>query len=126
LKALRQSGIPVPSLGLLQNLFDDVLISVLIGNHASTSFSLVTGVLQGSVLSPLLYSIYINTLPSLLRAYATSTTTRVTVPADPNDPASTASIVPINSLLFADDVAIFGSKLEVKNMLVAVVTIHVP
>jgi hypothetical protein len=28
--------------------------------------------------------------------------------------------VPINSLLFADDVAIFGSKLEVKNMLGAV------
>jgi hypothetical protein len=82
-KALRQSGIPVPLLGLLQNLFDDVLISVLIGNHASTSFSPVTGALQGSVLSPLLYSIYINTLPSLLRAYVTSITTRVTVPADP-------------------------------------------
>jgi hypothetical protein len=72
------------------------------------------------VISPLLYSIYINTLPSLLRAYALSTTTRVTVPADLNDPASTASIVSVNSLLFADDVAIFGSKLEVKNMLVAV------
>jgi hypothetical protein len=43
-KALRQSGIPLPFLGLLQ-LFDDVLISVLIGNHASTSFSPVTGVL---------------------------------------------------------------------------------
>lgn len=118
-KALRLSGTPLPLLGLLQHLFNSVTISVLIGNHTSSSFSPSTGVLQGSVLSPLLYSIYINNLPSMLRAYASPTTTTVAVPADTNDPTSTTTNVPINSLLFADDVAIFGSKQEVKLMLEA-------
>ena len=114
-KALRLARMPLPLLGLLQTLFDDVEISVLIGNHVSQSFTTQTGFLQGSVLSPLLYSIYINGLPGALRAFATSLTTTVT----PSASDSTASPAPvaINSLLFADDVAIFGTKKEVKQML---------
>lgn len=109
-KALRRSGTPLPLLGFLQHLFDDVQISVLIDNQTSQPFSPSTGVLQGSVLSPMLYSIYINSLPQALRAAASPTTTRVQLP-DQEEP------IPINSLLFADDVAIFGSKAEVAQML---------
>lgn len=116
-KALRLSGTPLPLLALLRHLFDDVFVSVLVGNCSSPSFSPVTGVLQGSVLSPLLYSIYINSLPGLLRPFASAKTTRVTVPGSGTSPAET---VAINSLLFADDVAIFGSKREVMQMLNAV------
>lgn len=47
------------------------LLSVLIANHNSTFFSPAKGVLQGSVLSPHLYSLYINSLTSLLRSAAT-------------------------------------------------------
>ena len=85
-------------------MFDDVTINVLLANHTSFDFQSTTGVLQGPVLSPHPYSIYINTLPSALRAAATDTCPRV------GDPP-----LPINSLLFADDVAILGNPAEVQD-----------
>ncbi|KAG1638634.1 hypothetical protein G6F44_008640 [Rhizopus delemar] len=57
-------------LGLLRNLFDDVHIEVIVSNASSYRFSPTTGVLQVSILSPFLYSLYINELPSLLRSQA--------------------------------------------------------
>ncbi|KAG0733200.1 hypothetical protein G6F23_013578 [Rhizopus arrhizus] len=72
--ALSRSGASSPFLSLLVHLFDDVSVSVLVSNHSSAPFSPVTGVLQGSVLSPHLYSVYINTLPSLLRQVAAPAT----------------------------------------------------
>ncbi|KAK4508996.1 uncharacterized protein ATC70_007344 [Mucor velutinosus] len=107
--ALAGSSLPRAVLGLLINMFDDVSVSVLIANHNSTAFSPVTGVLQGSVLSPHLYSLYINSLPSLLRSGATGATMLPVPGAD--------APIAINSLLFADDVAVFGSKSEVQRML---------
>jgi hypothetical protein len=105
-QALAVHGTNKGLLSLLQNLFDEVTTSVLLSNQTSSPSSPATGVLQGSVLSPHLYSIYINTLPEALRAAASPNTIRV---ADP----PTA----INSLLFADDVAILGSIAEVQRML---------
>lgn len=99
-----------PILWLLMNMFDDVSISVLLSNQSSSSFVPVTGLLQGSVLSPHLYSIYINTLPGVLRQVASDKTSTVTLPGDSNP-------IPLNCLLFADDVAIFGTKNEVQSML---------
>ncbi|KAG1445310.1 hypothetical protein G6F56_009960 [Rhizopus delemar] len=111
--ALSNSGAASsPLLSLLVHLFDDVSISVLISNHSSAPFSPVTGVLQGSVLSPHLYSVYINTLPSLLRQVAASATQMVPSCGSPD-----AGMVPVNSLLFADDVAVFGSARSVQQML---------
>ena len=107
--ALAGSSLPRAVLGLLINLFDDVSVSVLIANHNSAAFSPNTGVLQGSVLSPHLYSLYINSLPSLLRSGATGATM---LPVPGSD-----TPIAINSLLFADDVAVFGSKAEVQRML---------
>ncbi|KAG1437978.1 hypothetical protein G6F56_012842 [Rhizopus delemar] len=83
--ALSQSGAASsPLLSLLVHLFDDVSISVLISNHSSAPFSPVTGVLQGSVLSPHLYSVYINTLPSLLRQVAAPATQMVPSSGSPD------------------------------------------
>ncbi|KAG1441181.1 hypothetical protein G6F56_011601 [Rhizopus delemar] len=111
--ALSQSGAASsPLLPLLVHLFDDVSISILISNHSSLPFSPVTGVLQGSVLSPHLYSVYINTLPSLLRQVAAPATQMV-----PSSGSPDAGMVPVNSLLFADDVAVFGSARSVQQML---------
>ncbi|KAG1442291.1 hypothetical protein G6F56_011126 [Rhizopus delemar] len=83
--ALSNSGAASsPLLSLLVHLFDDVSISVLISNHSSFPFSPVTGVLQGSVLSPHLYSVYINTLPPLLRQVAAPATQMVPSSGSPD------------------------------------------
>ncbi|EIE88737.1 hypothetical protein RO3G_13448 [Rhizopus delemar RA 99-880] len=111
--ALSRSGAgSSPCLPLLVHLFDDVSVSVLVSNHSSAPFSPVTGVLQGSVLSPHLYSVYINSLPSLLRQVAAPATHLV-----PSSGSADAGMVPVNSLLFADDVAVIGSAKSVKEML---------
>ncbi|KAG1459443.1 hypothetical protein G6F46_012096 [Rhizopus delemar] len=56
-----------PLICLLRNLFDGVQKEVLLNNATLTRFSPVTSVLQGPILLPFLYSIYINDLPKLLR-----------------------------------------------------------
>ncbi|KAG2192553.1 hypothetical protein INT47_012777, partial [Mucor saturninus] len=104
------SSFPVPLLNLLIHMFDDVSISVLLANHRSDPFTPITGLLQGSVLSPHLYSLYIDSLPGVLRSAASDSTPEV-FGIDDDEP------VVINSLLFADDVAIFGTKDEVEKML---------
>lgn len=101
---------PRPLLYLLMNMFDEVSVSVLLSNQSSDSFSPSTGLLQGSVLSPHLYSVYIDSLPGALRQVASGTATSINVP---NESRPT----PLTSLLFADDVAIFGNKTEVQSML---------
>lgn len=99
-----------PLLWLLMNLFDEVSISVLLSNQSSSSFAPATGLLQGSVLSPHLYSLYINSLPAVLRQVASPKTTAVTLP-------ESSGPTPVNCLLFADDVAILGTRQEVQAML---------
>ncbi|KAG1081874.1 hypothetical protein G6F42_022783 [Rhizopus arrhizus] len=133
------SSAPLSLVSLLANMFDDVSVSVLLQNNVSDPFVPSTGVLQGSVLSPHLYSIYVNTLPALLRSAASATTTSVlsVSPSGPPGPgalvadglpfgplvgtaalfSSSPSPTPINSLLYADDVALVGSASEVRHML---------
>ena len=104
--ALATTNTPPPLLALLSHMFDDVSICVLLANHLSSEVTLATGVLQGSVLSPQLYSIYINSLPETLR-----------LAAQPLTPRVGPELTPVNSLLFADDVALIGSTAEVQQML---------
>jgi hypothetical protein len=63
-----------------------------------------TGVLQGSILSPFLYSIYINKLPGFLR--------KVRVPISPafeEPPQRLYDGLWLNCLLYADDVVLIGT-----------------
>ncbi|KAI7897992.1 uncharacterized protein BX663DRAFT_556190, partial [Cokeromyces recurvatus] len=108
------------------NLFDNVEVSVLLSNNVSLPFSPCTGVLQGSVLSPHLYSVYINSLAPLLRSAASPRTASVlsSSPSDPIVPPwypvtmpAVPSPTPVNCLLYADDVALIGSAREVQTML---------
>lgn len=101
-----------PLLGLLQNLFNNVTISVLLDGYTSHSFTPITGVLQGSVLSPALYSIYINQLPQILRL------------ADEALQHSLQHLPPplirhttLNSLLYADDIILIGTRDSIPTLL---------
>ncbi|KAG0824987.1 hypothetical protein G6F17_014256 [Rhizopus arrhizus] len=86
------SSAPLSLVSLLANMFDDVSVSVLLQNNVSDPFVPSTGVLQGSVLSPHLYSIYVNTLPALLRSAASATTTSV-LSVSPSGPPGPGALV---------------------------------
>jgi hypothetical protein len=88
-----------PLLGLLLNLFDEVQIEALLSNATSRRFHPKTGVFQGSILSPYLYSIYINQFPVYLRHQ---------VIKDDTPPLQLASL--LNYLLYADDVVLIANR----------------
>ncbi|KAG1032230.1 hypothetical protein G6F43_013814 [Rhizopus delemar] len=92
-------------LGLLQCLFDSVSVQVLVGGHSSPTFWPRTGVLQGSILSPFLYSIYINSLPAQLRSIRLPVSAR----AFSTMPRREFAGLWINCLLYADDVVLIGA-----------------
>ncbi|KAL1932237.1 hypothetical protein VTP01DRAFT_9293 [Rhizomucor pusillus] len=60
-----------PLLELLQNLFDNIIVKVIQMNVASREIFPRHGFLQGSILSPFLYSVFIDTLPRMLRTVST-------------------------------------------------------
>lgn len=82
-------------LNILKNLFDVVHIQVMNGNYQSKFFQPVTGVLQGNVLSPHLYSIFINALPQ----------------------SNNQLLEDINCLLFADDIALISDAESMHRLL---------
>ncbi|KAG0798819.1 hypothetical protein G6F22_003841 [Rhizopus arrhizus] len=95
-----------PLLGLLRNLFDDVQIEVLLSNATSRRFRPNTGVLQGSILSPYLYSVYINQLPAQLRPQAF-----------PSSSLPLEIIPSLNCLLYADDVVLIAERSNLVDLL---------
>ncbi|KAG0783481.1 hypothetical protein G6F22_008669 [Rhizopus arrhizus] len=103
-----QSSLPPALLGLLRNLFDDVQIEVIVSNATSSRFKPTTGVLQGSILSPYLYSVYINQLPALLRDQPLNL-------AQPLEVCHFATS--ITSLLYADDVVLIADSNRLPTLL---------
>ncbi|KAG2191994.1 hypothetical protein INT47_006631 [Mucor saturninus] len=101
-----------PLLHLLRQLFDHVSISVIISGIASSPFHPTTGVLQGSVLSPALYSIYINQLPTTLRLADQALNQVLHHLPPPLIPNTT-----LNSLLYADDIILIGTRDSIPTLL---------
>ncbi|KAG1123211.1 hypothetical protein G6F42_010759 [Rhizopus arrhizus] len=103
-----QPSVSPPLLALLRNLFDEVNIEVLLSNATSYRFSPATGVLQGSILSPFLYSIYINQLPALPR----------TQPIEEVPSTDTRRFAQsINCFLYADDVVLIAAPQDLAILL---------
>ncbi|KAG1464088.1 hypothetical protein G6F46_002640 [Rhizopus delemar] len=101
-----QPYISSPLLGLLRNLFEEAQIEVLLSNATSRRFQPKIGVLQGSILSPYLYSVYINQLPVYLRRQAIE---------DDTPPLYLAPL--LNCLLYADDVFLIANRSTMVDLL---------
>jgi hypothetical protein len=90
----RNRGIPREIVELLKQMFDSNSGQVVVGGRRSRPFKIESGVLQGSVLSPCLYSLFIDDLAKMLGALPT-----VKV-GDAN----------INCTFYADDIALFAEN----------------
>lgn len=113
---------------LCRHMFDNVRLAVILQNQQSMFVHPARGVLQGSILSPLLYAMFIGSLPRMLRTTPLNGATeaqgdlfeyhRPLRGRPPRRPDTDVTIV--NALLYADDVAIFGDPEDVQRMLNAV------
>lgn len=120
-KALRDHNVETPLLTTLQLLFNQVQIEVLLNGHVSTApFTPTTGVLQGSTLSPHLYSIYINSLAHAVRdapMFTPAVYTHINPPSSQIVNGITNHTLIINSLFFADDVVLLGNASNAQALL---------
>ena len=90
-----QVGINYLVLDTLRALFDHNSAQLVVSQHRSSPFSLTAGVLQGSVLSPILYSIFLDPLVESLKH---GPSIRLPFQAEG-----------INCLLYADDIALIAN-----------------
>ena len=86
-----------------RSLFNHVKVVVLVGGRQSREVDTGVGLLQGSILPPILFNVYINGLPKTLRERRSG----------PN-----VSGTKINSLLYGDDIVLVTSSAQqLQNML---------
>ena len=99
----RRIGIKGGLYKLLRCLFDHASVVVRIGGRMSRKVIMGRGLLQGSLVSPSLFNIFIDTLPRLLRR---------------RHPSFSLGDSRINSLLYADDIVLVSStKDQLQSML---------
>ena len=99
---LAERRLPREWLLVLKGLFDHNSSQVVIGGYRSRQFGNVAGLMQGSVLSPILYAAFIDALPGRLREYS----------------SSTLGEIRNASFFYADDIALLcDDKAQLKNML---------
>lgn len=107
---------------LIKHMFEDIQLSVISNNYESAFIYPRKGVLQGSILSPMLYAIFTNSFPKHIRIGCTQPLLIRTLPA-PQRPHTENGILKVqrksrrdkrldnnitivNSLLYADDVVL--------------------
>lgn len=131
-------------LDLLKNMFDEVLVTVIMQNYESRTIRPRRGMLQGSILNPILYAVSIDDLPRRIRngfQQAPTLTNTLTVSTPSTSTVSEAALqdqdrvslrnrsrrtylrATIHLLLYADDVALVGSSEEIR-LLLAMTELH--
>jgi hypothetical protein len=90
-------GLPGNVIAILQALFDNNCSYIALNGCKSESFPISSGVLQGSLLSPILYSVFIDGLIDYLRLHG---------------PGIIVGGKRLNCLLYADDIALLANCAE--------------
>lgn len=93
----RQKGLPEYLIQILKALFDDTSACIGIRGANSASFPLASGLLQGSILSPLLYALFINDLAEALQDTM---------------PEANFCGLRLFCLFYADDIVIFSNEAD--------------
>lgn len=104
-------GIPTEMISTIKALFDYNTSKLCIYNHTSEPFPIKAGLLQGSVLSPMLYSLFIDDLAESLQARGPSVSIN-------ND------MISINCLFYADDIVLISRAYEDLKVLLAICEEH--
>jgi hypothetical protein len=101
-------GVPLWTVNILQQLFDHCQSKVVIRSRESSLFPHRAGLMQGSVISPVLYSIFVNSL------------------ADALDATATLEIGgrKVGGLFYADDIALMAETSDQMRRLLAVCESH--
>ncbi|KAG2218275.1 hypothetical protein INT45_002397 [Circinella minor] len=125
---------------MVRHMFDDVQIAVILQNNQSQYIYPKKGVLQGSILSPLLYAVFIDTLPKRLRlnmivrchnllklratlkagtskAAAQERRYKGSINGRPNKNRPDNNTTVISSLLYADDLVLLGFPKDIAKLL---------
>jgi hypothetical protein len=92
---LAKLGISHKFVSLLKNLYSQAYAYVRVNNQFTNQIPITTGVLQGEILSPILFILYIN---SLTEIFETSDISGITLPDN----------FTVHSLLYADDIVLLA------------------
>jgi exonuclease III len=97
-RCCRRAKIPGPVIRMLSAMFDNNRSRVVVDGKAGKWFPNLVGLLQGSSLSPLLYALFLDDLPKALLK-----------PPFPSIPLGGTTV---NSILYADDIALVAESVE--------------
>lgn len=108
---LEKRGMPCKLINCAKSLFDYNTFTLTISNSTGKPFSTQAGLLQGSIISPLLYSLYIDDLTHTL--HEQGPTLRVN-----------NGVTRINCLLYADDIVLLSDNYSNMNLLLKICERH--